>query len=58
MTINLTLKTLSTLDILRRFTYHKLALGISSDVSVWANCFPALRMTLHSKENLRDVSMS
>jgi len=36
MTIALTLKTLTTLDVLRRFTYHIFSLGVSSGVSVWA----------------------
>jgi len=57
MTITLTLKTLTTLGIPKKFTYHKLALRVSSGVFV-LGCSLILKMTLRSKENLRKISLS
>ena len=39
MTISLILKILTTLGVLRRLTYHRVALRVSSGVSVWAKFF-------------------
>ena len=46
VTLTLTLKALTTLIILRRFTYHRLALRVSSGVSVWIGLLPGFRNDL------------